>query len=266
MPNKNTPFWMEFCKSIVIPALIPVALGFGSWLFASKYNEAQIRNSTADLVLKASHNLSSDDPIKCISALTVLETIVREEETLKKTRAMVKKVQSNNIRMIARSDTEKAAGLYEILKENNLVDKNFDELVGKDTITRVGRYAEARKFELEGFRHLIERKYEEAINSFEKAEDRVPRYHWVFEIARLLRQKLPGLKVSSPEVADRTRKEVLSTILQKYSAKAPQDFLDKAREEVKLTTAFKASAQATFEGEVTKKPPPADDMDRKKNK
>lgn len=61
----------------------------------------------------------------------------------------------------------------------------------------------------------------------------MPGYHWVYEINGLLKQKSPALKDPTPDVAERARKEVLSTILQKYSAKAPQDFLDKLQQEVK---------------------------------
>ncbi len=61
----------------------------------------------------------------------------------------------------------------------------------------------------------------------------MPGYHWVYEIILLLNKKRSGLEARVPDIAERTRKEVLSVILQKYSEKAPEDFLNKAREELK---------------------------------
>jgi hypothetical protein len=247
MSDKNTPLWIEITRSIVIPALIPVAIGAGGWYFTYKYNAAQIQNSTAELVLKCSDSLSSDDPTKFMAALTVLKASVKEEDSLNKILDTIKKMQSINIRKIAKSDMEKASALYEILKANNLVDKEFQNLVGQETITRVTGYDQARMFEVEGFRQLIESNYEKSIACFRQADTAVPKYHWAYEIYRLLEKKLPDLKHSNPNVAGRTRKEVLRTILQKYSGKAPQDFLDKARKEV--LEALPLGAKAKFGAE-----------------
>jgi hypothetical protein len=238
MADNSTPFWFKVITAI----LVPLSIGAATWYLT----EVQIQNSAADLFLKASHDLSSDDPIKVVTALGVLDTAVKDKKALKTIREKVKKVQSTNIRKMIPSDPDKALALYDVLKETTGMDETFENLK-EQAVTRVDRYAQARKFEVEGFQLLIAGKYSEAINSFQKAEDTVPGYHWVFEIIQLLKQKLPSLIDSAPELTKRTRKEVLSTILGKYSGKAPQDFLDKARKEV--LEALPLGAKAIFGAE-----------------
>jgi len=64
--------WIEVFRPIIISALIPIVLFSIGWKFTNAYYKAQIQNSNAALFLKASHDLSSDDPIKCVSAFKVL--------------------------------------------------------------------------------------------------------------------------------------------------------------------------------------------------
>jgi len=124
---------------------------------------------------------------------------------------------------MATSDMDKASAIYALLKANNLiVDISFEKPEDKETISRVNRYAEARKFELEGLRYLREGNYEQAIANFRKAEYTVNGYHRVYEICRLLERKLSFLRHNSPDVVTSTRKEVLGNISCKNSLRKHQ--------------------------------------------
>jgi hypothetical protein len=103
---------------------------------------------------------------------------------------------------------------------------------GRDGITitsvqqQLGNASLAREKEREGFTNLLKEDYDNAIRAFAAAEDAYNGYHYAYEITRLLKRNRSTL-------ADPIkRKEILRTIVSKYSAGAPTDLMDDLRTKV----------------------------------
>ncbi len=84
----------------------------------------------------------------------------------------------------------------------------------------------ARQKWQEGFDNLISNRIEDAISSFTASENAYNGYHHAYELARYLRSKANS--ASDPEA----RKEIIRTVLSKYSEFAPPDAIIALKKEV----------------------------------
>jgi len=84
-----------------------------------------------------------------------------------------------------------------------------------------------RALEEVAFRALVEKRYLDAKNSFDKLDKRYPKTKNYYEIAKLLRENLKGLH--NPLI----QKAVIKTILSKYSWKAPKGSIEELKEQLK---------------------------------
>jgi len=82
----------------------------------------------------------------------------------------------------------------------------------------------ASQKEREGFESLIAGNYDNAINAFQSAEAAYPRYHDVYELARLIKDRKAQL--DDPE----KRKELFRLIVSQHSFRAPADLLERIKE------------------------------------
>ena len=89
------------------------------------------------------------------------------------------------------------------------------------TTKPISRLKLALQHEEEGFRKLLERDYQGAVDRFKSAEDEFPSFHQVYEIRRLLERERAGLEAGGSE----KWKEVYRKIVSGYSWKAPPELL-----------------------------------------
>jgi hypothetical protein len=81
----------------------------------------------------------------------------------------------------------------------------------------------ASQKEREGFENLIAGKYDDAIKSFQAAEEAYNSYHQVYEIAKLLRTRRSELD------DDNGRKKMFQLMVDNYSYGAPSDLLNQLK-------------------------------------
>lgn len=92
-----------------------------------------------------------------------------------------------------------------------------------DTANKLQNYSVASQEERAGFESLVAGRYDGALQHFQNAEKAYNGYHYVYEIAQLLRSKKTDF--ANPE----TRKQLLAKILTNYSYQAPPDLLEQLK-------------------------------------
>jgi len=137
----------------------------------------------------------------------------------------------SNIGNLTLSQTEKAiVNIKESLGRISTVNKTTTQDFSPSNSSSAQAFTKdlqtARQKEREGFQNLIAGDYTNSAANFQAAENAYNGYHWVYELARLIRTNKTEL-YNSPQ----KRKEIIKLVLDKYSAGAPKDLLDKMRSE-----------------------------------
>jgi len=128
-----------------------------------------------------------------------------------------------NVARLALKPVEEAKLFASLAGSSNAAAAQVGE-IGVATITTEKKsLAQARVKEREGFEALIEGNYKKAFKAFEDSEKAYNSYHQVYELGRLVKQRLNDL-----EHRDR-RKEVFKLIVSEYSYGAPKDLLAKLK-------------------------------------
>jgi tetratricopeptide (TPR) repeat protein len=112
----------------------------------------------------------------------------------------------------AKKDAEESNRVYQDAKQRIT---QSQKLVSKP------RVKIAKKFETAGFENLINDRFDESLEDFEKAYEAYPEYHNVEEISKLLRKNIKGLNDISRR--EQTQIDVYRPILEKYSWEIPDD-------------------------------------------
>lgn len=103
-----------------------------------------------------------------------------------------------------------------------------DEMNKRDSTTfvvsSVRDYAKAKEYELEGFKALINKDYDGALQSFMMSENSANRFHASYEIAYYLQKNKDS--VSDPDFWEKTYKYVVEN----FQGYIPQEYLIKMKE------------------------------------
>ncbi|MGQ0794107.1 MAG: hypothetical protein ACT4NX_08520 [Deltaproteobacteria bacterium] len=97
------------------------------------------------------------------------------------------------------------------------IQNNYDRA---QQIVRGSKFERAQELEERGFNQIVEGQFDDALESFEQAWVAFPTYHNVDEIRKLLRLNLARL--GNGETAEQAQREVLETILARYSWGVPE--------------------------------------------
>ena len=100
---------------------------------------------------------------------------------------------------------------------------NMAQMILADPSTK-----EASKHERDGFDNILAGRWEAALDSFQSAYEAYPDYHNVREIQRLLRRNMEVLMAGDKA----TVREVLHSIVERYSWGAPEDIIKSIRKQL----------------------------------
>ena len=126
----------------------------------------------------------------------------------------------------------KLGNIKDDLTRVSVMTKNTTQNINSSPIVSSQNYKKdleiAKQKERNGFKSLLAEDYTNAAISFQDAENASNGYHWVYELARLIRNNKAQL-YNNPS----KRAEILKIVVDKYSEAAPADLLNQIRDELK---------------------------------
>jgi hypothetical protein len=219
----------------MIGLIISIAINFkqsSEVINAKQLAEIQLQQSKLDF---ARLEVRKDSVSKATKLLEDKNTIAKIQLENNQTRiaSMQKEITQfqSSIATLSPSQIQNAIGnikesLVRISDVNKTTTQDFSPSNTSSAQTFTKDLQTARQKEREGFQNLIAGDYTNSAANFQAAENAYNGYHWVYELARLIRVNKTEL-YSNPH----KRAEIIKLVLDKYSAGAPKDLLDKLRSE-----------------------------------
>ena len=222
-------FFLQYLMAPILVVLLGSSMGI---IFNYKLEERKTRIQEIELTRQMLPDLFSDDEHIGPATQEIIERVLEDQQlkeaiiTLAKTYA-VKKIKDS----IDAGDTDKAQKHFEAWYDSakssggdaasGVIEQVEEDKATEEELTK---FQKALRKEREGFKFLIDGKYDKAIAAFEDANKIYNGFHQVFEIAN----ELKGRKADLNDT--KKRKQVFRKIVEDLSWKAPKDLIEELRE------------------------------------
>ncbi len=174
--------------------------------------------------------LFSDDPHSAFAAQQLMRRALSDVNLQAEIQTLVTSYYLNRVQsLIDAGDIESANAIVQAAQSvGGDLGTQFVDVVKKDErrAAALTDYQTAVARERDGFQHLINSRYDDAIAAFDDAEAAYSQFHQVYEIGRLLRANRDELDTDGGRLA------VLRRIVEDMSWKAPPDLLARLRAEI----------------------------------
>jgi len=224
----------RFFVQYLLSPLLVLALG-AVMNYRVEQNKGEIEKTKSDiqridLAQKMIPILFAGNPEQAFATQRLMEKIV-DPEVAREFKEVIAKYYNTKIELDIKKGDIKSA-VETLSAAQSIGGQSADQVVQSVTLDK-GKNEAVQKYknklqiasqnEREGFENLIAGKYDDALKSFQAAEDAYNSYHQVFELAKLLKSRRKDI------YDENKRKEIFQLIVDKYSYGAPSDLLNQLK-------------------------------------
>jgi hypothetical protein len=213
-----------FIQYLLSPFLIVAVGAFINW----RIEAARSEDRQLELAQQAVAKLFEGHADEALAHQRLIREMVRQELALKLDTIFAEFLSRKVDAKLAQGEVDSAEAI--VAAAESIASPAAQQIVksiDSDTMTRkaISLYRSktevAAAEEREGFEHLLNERYQEAVDAFKAAEAAYKSYHSVYELARYIQTNRARL-----ESAD-TRQDALREILSRYSYGVPDDIIRK---------------------------------------